>query len=131
MCRTSIPIWPEKQNKHIHMKRNNNNNILVPTDFSEVAHNALGHPLKIAEVYKNEITLINIQDDGGLFGIFGGNNNEKMGLVKEAIEMKMDKLISEAKSLYHHIVINKRIEYGKIYRVITEISADENFDSII
>jgi nucleotide-binding universal stress UspA family protein len=112
------------------MKRNNNNNILVPTDFSEVAQNALGHALKIADVYKNEITLINIQDDGGLFGLFGANN-DKMGLIKEAIDMKMDKLISESRVLYPHIVINKRVEYGKIYKVITEIAEEENFDSII
>ncbi len=114
------------------MKRNNNNNILVPTDFSEIAQNALGHALKIADVYKNEITLINIQDDGGgLFGLFGGGNSDKMNLIKEAIEMKMNKLISEAKTLYPHIVINKRVEYGKIYKVITEIAENENFDSII
>jgi nucleotide-binding universal stress UspA family protein len=112
------------------MIRNNNNNILVPTDFSEVANNALGHALKIAEVYKNEITLINIQDDGGLFGLFGGST-EKMDLIKDAIDMKMDKLISESKAQYPNIVIHKRVEYGKIYKVITEVAAEENFDSII
>jgi nucleotide-binding universal stress UspA family protein len=112
------------------MKRNNNNNILVPTDFSEVAHNALGHALKIADVYKNEITLVNIQDDGGLFGLFGGSS-DKMELIKDAIDMKMDKLISDAKVQYPNIVINKRVDYGKIYKVISEIATEENFDSII
>jgi len=111
------------------MNRTTNNNILVPTDFSEIAHNALGHALKIADVYKNEITLLNIQDDGGLFGLFG--NDEKMSLIKEAIDMKMDKLIAESLKSFPNIKINKRFEYGKIYKVITEIAEKENFDSIV
>lgn len=111
------------------MNRNNNNNILVPTDFSEIAQNALGHALKIADVYKNEITLLNIQDEGGLFGLFG--SDEKMGLIKEAVEMKMDKLIAESAKSFPNVKINKRFETGKIYKVITEIAEKENFDSIV
>ena len=111
------------------MNRNNNNNILVPTDFSEIAHNALGHALKIADVYKNEITLLNIQDEGGLFGLFG--SDEKMGLIKEAVDMKMDKLIAESAKSFPNVKINKRFETGKIYKVITEIAEKENFDSIV
>lgn len=111
------------------MNRNNNNNILVPTDFSEIAHNALGHALKIADVYKNEITLLNIQDEGGLFGLFG--SDEKMSLIKEAVDMKMDKLITESAVKFPNVKINKRIEYGRIYKVITEIAEKENFDSIV
>lgn len=112
------------------MNRTNNNNILVPTDFSEVANNALGHALKIAEVYKNEITLVNIQDEGGLFGLFG-SNDDKLGLIKEAVNARMDKLIEESKAKFPNVKINKRIEIGKIYKVITEIAEKENFDSIV
>jgi len=111
------------------MNRNNNNNILVPTDFSEIAHNALGHALKIADVYKNEITLLNIQDEGGLYGLFV--SDEKMGLIHEAVDMKMDKLIAESAISFPNVKINKRFETGKIYKVITEIAAKENFDSIV
>lgn len=106
------------------MNRNNNNNILVPTDFSEIANNALGHALAIADVYKNEITLLNIQDEGGFLGLFG--NDEKMGLIKEAVEMKMDKLIAESAKNYPNVKINKRVEYGRIFKVITEIAEKEN-----
>lgn len=112
------------------MNRTNNNNILVPTDFSDVAKNALGHALKIADVYKNEITLLNIQDDGGLFGLFGGSQ-EKIELIKEAVDNKMDKLIEESKETFPNVKINKRIEYGKIYKVITEIAEEGNYDSIV
>lgn len=111
------------------MNRNNNNNILVPTDFSEIAENALGHALKIADVYKNEITLLNIQDEGGLFGLFG--SDEKMNLIKEAVDSRMNKLIENASKQFPNVKINKRIEYGRIYKVITEIAEKENFDSIV
>lgn len=111
------------------MNRTNNNNILVPTDFSEVANNALGHALKIADVYKNEITLINIQDEGGIFGLFG--SHDKMELVREAVNTRMDALIAESKKSFPNVKINKRIEIGKIYKVITEIAENENFDSIV
>ena len=111
------------------MNRNNNNNILVPTDFSEIANNALGHALKIADAYKNEITLLNIQDEGGLFGLFG--SDEKMSLIKDAVDMKMDKLISDSAKDFPNVKINKRFEYGRIYKVITEIAEKENFDSIV
>jgi len=111
------------------MNRNNNNNILVPTDFSDIAENALGHALKIADVYKNEITLLNIQDEGGLFGLFG--SDEKMNLIKEAVDSRMNKLIESAAKQFPNVKINKRIEYGRIYKVITEIAEKENFDSIV
>lgn len=112
------------------MNRTNNNNILVPTDFSDVAKNALGHALKIADVYKNEITLLNIQDDGGLFGLFGGSQ-EKLELIKEAVDNKMDKLIEESKALFPNVKINKLIKYGKVYKVIVDVSEEGNYDSIV
>lgn len=108
----------------------NNNTILVPLDFSEVAQNALGHALKVADVYKNEVTLLHIMDEGNFIGnLFGGNNNVE--LVKEAIDMKLDKIITESNKQYPNIKINKLIESGKIYKVISNIANDGNYDSII
>jgi len=111
------------------MNRTNNNNILVPTDFSDVANNALGHALKIAEVYGNEITLLNVQDEGGLFGLFG--NDEKMKLIEEAINSRLDKVIADSQQSFPNVKINKRIAYGKVYKVVNEIAEEENFDSIM
>ncbi|MEZ4804573.1 MAG: universal stress protein [Bacteroidia bacterium] len=111
------------------MFRNNNNNILVPTDFSEVANNALNHAMKIAEAYDNEITLINIQDEGGILGLF--ESEEKLKLLKEAVDLKMDKLIEQQKVKFPNVKINKRTDYGKIYKKITEIAEKEKFDSIV
>jgi nucleotide-binding universal stress UspA family protein len=111
------------------MNRTNNNNILVPTDFSDVANNALGHALKIADVYNNEITLLNIQDEGGIFGLF--ENKEKLSLIKEAVENKMDKIIASSKEKFPNVKINKLIEYGNIYNTITDIANEGNYDSIV
>jgi len=111
------------------MNRTTNNNILVPTDFSDVARNAMTHALKIADVYNNEITLLNIQDEGGIFGFF--NDKEKLDLLKEAVDMKMDKLIDECKKNFPNVKINKKIVYGNVYRQITEIAEEGNFDSIV
>jgi len=111
------------------MVRSNNNNILVPTDFSDVAHNALSHALKIAEVYGNEITLLNIQDDSGFKGFFG--NEEKLKLIEEAVQSRFDKLIEECKITAQGVKINKIIAYGKIYKVVNETAETGNYDSIV
>lgn len=109
---------------------NNNNTILVPYDFSEIAKNALGHALKVADAYKNNITLLHILDDGGIFGSLFSDEH-KNELINEALNIKLDKLISECKVDFPNVEINKRIESGKIYKVITNIANDEDYDSII
>lgn len=110
------------------MERKTNNNILVPTDFSEVASNALGHAVKVAQTYKNEITLVNIIDEGFFGGLFGSGNQTE--LVREAVENRLNKLAEEIEST-HGIKVHKRIDSGRIYKVISKIANDENFDSII
>ena len=109
---------------------NNNNTILVPYDFSEIAKNALGHALKVADAYKNNITLLHILDDGGIFGSLFSDEH-KNELINEALNIKLDKLITECKVDFPNVEINKRIESGKIYKVITNIANDEDYDSII
>lgn len=111
------------------MERNNNNTILVPTDFSEVANNALNHALKIAEVYNNDITLVNIQDDSGFLGFF--SNDDKSKLVEEAVNSRLDKLIEECNKTNPKVKVNKLIAYGKVYKVVNEIAEKENYDSIV
>jgi nucleotide-binding universal stress UspA family protein len=110
------------------MQRKTNNNILVPTDFSEVASNALGHAIKVAQTYKNEITLVNIIDEGFFGGLFGSSTQTE--LVREAVDNRLTKLAEEIEST-HGIKVHKRIDSGRIYKVISKIANDENFDSII
>lgn len=110
------------------MQRKTNNNILVPTDFSEVASNALNHAIKVAQAYKNEITLVNIVDEGFFGGLFSGGNQAE--LVKEAVDNRLTKLAEDISGKYG-IKVHKRIESGRIYKVIAHIANSGNFDSII
>jgi len=110
-------------------KVNNNNNILVPYDFSEIAENALGHAVKIAETYNNEITLLHIVEDGFMEGLLSNNSLKEM-LIKEALENKINKIIAEIQSK-HKVTINTKIEQGRIYKTIVKVANEGNFDSII
>jgi nucleotide-binding universal stress UspA family protein len=110
------------------MQRKTNNNILVPTDFSDVASSALGHAIKVAQVYNNEITLLNIIDEGLFGGIFGGGNQSE--LVKEAVQNRLENIAAEVKSK-HGINVHIRIGSGRIYKTIAQIANEENFDSVI
>ena len=109
------------------MERNTNNFILVPTDFSEVANNALNHAVTVAKAYKNGITLLSIIEESFLGGIFSTNQAD---LVKEALESRLEKMAVDIRNSYG-IEVNTRIETGKVYKTIAEIANEENFDSII
>ncbi|MCC7296787.1 MAG: universal stress protein [Bacteroidia bacterium] len=109
------------------MQRQTNNQILVPTDFSEVANNALNHAVTVAKAFKNSITLLSIVEENFLSGLFSGNQGE---LVKEAIENRLEKLATEIRNTYN-VEIHTRIESGRVYKVISDIANAENFDSII
>lgn len=109
------------------MERKTNNNILVPTDFSEIANNAVEHAISIAKAYKNEITLMYVIDEGFFGGLFSSNHNE---MVHEAVEARLQKIAADYKN-NSGVNINTRIEKGKVYKVIAEIANTENYDSII
>lgn len=105
-----------------------NNNILVPIDFSEVANNALGHAVKIAELYNNEITLLHIIDDGFLGGLF--TSESKDNLIKEAVNIKLDRIIDDIHKT-KSIKVNKIIKEGSIAKTIADVAEEGNFDSVI
>lgn len=109
------------------MERKTNNFILVPTDFSEVANNALNHAVAVAKAYKNGITLLSIVEEGFLGGLFSGSQSN---LVREALENRLEKQAAEIRSTYG-IEVNTRIETGKVYKIISEMANREQFDSVI
>lgn len=111
------------------MNVSNNNNILVPFDFSEIAENALNHAVKIAETYGNDITLLHIVEEGFLGHIFGGSSL-KEGLLREAIEMKLDKTI-ESVTKNSSVKINKLVKEGRIYKKIVKVAEEGPYDSIV
>lgn len=109
------------------MNRNTNNQILVPTDFSEVANNALSHAITVAKAYGNGITLVSVVEESFLGGLFSGNQTN---LIKEALEARLAKATEEIKTT-HNLNIQTRVETGKVYKKIAEIANNEKFDSII
>lgn len=109
------------------MQRETNNFILVPTDFSEVATNALNHAIAVAKAYKNGITLLSIVEESFLSGLFSSNQSD---LVKEAISSRLDKLSAEIRSS-HGLEVKTRIETGRVYKMVAQIANEENYDSII
>lgn len=106
----------------------NNNNILVPVDFSDTANNALEHAVNIARVYSNEITLLHIIDESFFQSIFSGSQND---LMEEGIHSRLDKVIDGIKRDNPGLKLHKRIERGKVYKVIAQVANDGNFDSIM
>ncbi len=109
------------------MNRQTNNNILVPTDFSEVADCALKHAIAVAKAYKNEITLMYIVEDGFLGGIFSKSQSE---IMRDAIVTKLNVKAQEIER-ETGIKVTTRAESGKVYKTISEIANAEKFDSII
>lgn len=109
------------------MIRQTNNNILVPTDFSEVADCALKHAIAVAKAYKNEITLMYIVEDGFLGGIFSKSQSE---IMKDAIVTKLNVKAQEIER-ETGIKVTTRAESGKVYKTIAETANSEKYDSII
>ncbi len=109
------------------MNRQTNNNILVPTDFSEVADCALKHAIAVAKAYKNEITLMYIVEDGFLGGIFSKSQSE---IMKDAIVTKLNVKAQEIER-ETGIKVTTRAESGKVYKTIAEVANSEKYDSII
>ena len=109
------------------MIRKTNNNILVPTDFSDVAENASSHAVTVAKAYGNEITLLYILEEGILGGLFSGSQSDVM---RDAIQVKLEtkaKDIAEKNNVKVHALVDK----GKVYKTIAGIANSNNYDSII
>jgi len=106
------------------------NIILVPTDFSDVANNAVDHAVAIAKKYGNEILLVHIVEANFLSSIIGGKNNIKGGIVGQMLQEKLNTVCKAIKDDYG-VKANGVIKEGRIYKVILEIADDEELDSIV
>jgi len=108
-------------------ERKTNNQILVPTDFSDVARCAVNHAGKVAKAYGNEITLVYVFEEGFLGGIF---SQSQSAIMKDAIATKLDVRAKEVSEQFG-VKVSTRVESGKVYKTIAEIANTEGFDSII
>ncbi len=109
------------------MPRQTNNNILVPTDFSDVAECAVKHAINVAKAYKNEITLMYVIEEGLLGSIFSKSQSD---LLKDAMQTKLQ-VRAEAIAKETGIKVATRIGSGKVYKVVAETANIEKYDSII
>jgi len=109
------------------MERKTNNNILVPTDFSEVADCAVKHAINVAKAYNNEITLIYIIEESFFGSLF---SKSQSAIMKDAIKTKLE-VLAEGIRNSSKIKINTRIESGKVYKTIAEIANKDQYDSIV
>lgn len=110
--------------------KTNGNLILVPTDFSDVASNALDHAVTIAKGYGNDILLVHIVEANFLSSIIGGKNNIKGGIVGQMLQDKLNELSKSIKEK-HGVNTTGVIKEGRIYKTILEIAEEEELDSIV
>lgn len=108
----------------------NGNVILVPTDFSDVANNAVDHAVAIAKIYGNEILLVHIVEASFLSSIIGGKNNIKGGIVGQMLQDKLNEQCN-AITEKHGVKAKGLIKEGRIYKTILEIAEEEELDSIV
>ncbi len=108
------------------------NTLLVPTDFSTVAENALDHAVQIAKSFDNELCIMHIFEDSFIGNIWGQKNSYKEGMVGQMLQEKLDRIVED---LYknHGVKARSVIETGRIYSAIVEYAEDEanNIESII
>lgn len=108
------------------MEQTKVNTILVPTDFSDVASNALDHAIAVATTFKNNIALLHVMEDGVLGNIIKKSYDT---IVQEAIQMKLDGLVLKCESM--GIKATTHQKHGKIYKTIAETATELGCDSII
>lgn len=119
----------EKESKKIDSLK-----ILVPTDFSEQANNALYLAVQILEKHEGEIILLHIVDSQKttLLGVNLRKPNqpledEYLSYLTETAEKSLSKLISDTDK----IKISPKIEVGNIFKVIEKNRKEQNIDLVI
>jgi len=108
------------------------NTLLVPTDFSPVAENALQHAVHVAKEFGNELCIMHIFEDSFIGNIWGQKNSYKDGLVGQMLQEKMDKIVENIQQ-NRGIKARSVIKTGRIYSAITDFVEDEanDIDAIV
>jgi nucleotide-binding universal stress UspA family protein len=108
------------------------NTILIPTDFSSVAENALDHAINVAKTFGNEICIMHIFEDSFIGNIWGQKNSYKDGIVGQMLQEKLDGMSKDILEK-HQVKTRAVITTGKIYKTIIEFVEDDanDIESII
>jgi len=105
--------------------------ILVPTDFSECAANALEYACRLANTVKSKIVLghaydILIASEVDVFSI-----EDDINLAKEEADKHLDEVILKYKHQYPDLVLEKAIEQGPLNQAIAGIIYNQKIDAVI
>ena len=111
------------------LKTPKDNVILVPTDFSQSADNALEHAVGIAELFDNKIVLLYVLSDNFINSIFG--SKAQNDLTKELVKTKLDEKIATFTAKHPNVVIEKLVREGKVYKNIIKAADELECDSIV
>jgi len=103
------------------------NTILVPTDFSQVADNALDHAVQTAKSFGNAICIMHIFEESFIGNIWGQKNSYKEGLVGQMLQEKLDRMVADIEK-NHGVKARSVIEAGRIYTSIQEFVEDDAND---
>jgi nucleotide-binding universal stress UspA family protein len=108
-------------------------NILVPTDFSTIAHNALSHAERIARLTGARITLLNvIEPSGNAFGTSG-----MLGLSSVLVEKQHTASMNKSQKIVGRVMkrsdvqIDARAVIGRIAPMITDVATKTRADLIV
>lgn len=105
-------------------------NILIPTDFTENAGNALRYALELARVSKAKCTLLHAYE---MPYDFASQMENRIVAIRENVTKKIKKLVAElqADERYSGLELHYQVEEGTPERVITELAEEKEIDLIV
>lgn len=105
--------------------------ILVPTDFSECATNALEYACRLANTVKSKIVLGHAYDILIASEVDAFSIEDDISLAKEEAEKHLDEVILKYQHQYPDLVIEKAIEQGPLNQAIAGIIYNQKIDAVI
>lgn len=105
-------------------------NILIPTDFTENAGNALQYALELARVTKAKCNLLHAYE---MPYDFASQMENRIVAIRENAEKKIRKLMQELQKdeRYSSLELSDQVEEGTPERVITEVAEETGADLIV
>lgn len=104
--------------------------ILIPVDFEGPSVKAAHYAGYLAQRTEADLTLLYVIDTPGLLGQFFQSTNYLVKITEQAKEKLME-LAGQVKKEFPGISISTRVEIGKPYRKILEVSGEINAQMII
>ena len=114
-------------------------NILVPTDFSAEAHNALEVAMQLAYRTHGQITLLHVVDTPGpssmvtTGGVAGGSSHNGVFMVKllQRTKQRMHQLKIEMARTMPDVAVQDRIATGDVDEAILEVVREQHIDLVV